>query len=67
MRAIAQDYEMLDELCRRTTGSTAKVVEATLAANPGLAKLGPRLPAGTVVQIVVPPKRTQKQTINLWD
>lgn len=67
MRAVAQDYEMLDELCRRTTGATAEVVEATLAANPGLAKLGPRLPAGTVVQIVVPPKRNKKQTINLWD
>ena len=45
MRAIAQDYEMLDELCRRTTGNTAEVVEATLAANPGLAKLGPRVSA----------------------
>lgn len=67
MRAIAQQHEMLDELCRRTTGNTAEVVEATLAANPGLAKLGPRLPAGTVVQIVVPPKRNTKQTINLWD
>ena len=64
MRAVAQQHEMLDELCRRTTGATAEVVEA---ANPGLAKLGPRLPAGTVVQIVVPPKRTKKQTINLWD
>jgi phage tail protein X len=67
MRAVAQDHEMLDELCRRTTGATADVVEATLAANPGLAMLGPRLPAGTVVQIVVPPKRTKKQAINLWD
>jgi len=67
MRAVAQEHEMLDELCRRTTGTTADVVEATLAANPGLAALGPRLPVGTVVQIVVPPKQPKTKTINLWD
>lgn len=67
MRAIAQEHEMLDELCQRTTGDTRSVVEATLAANPGLAALGPRLPVGTVVHIVVPPKRANQKTINLWD
>ena len=67
MQATAQDLETMDELCYRTAGRTAGVVEATLAANPGIAALGPHLPAGTVVQIVVPPTTKNRNTINLWD
>lgn len=67
MRAIAQDLETLDELCYRATGRTAGVVEATLAANPKIALLDPHLPAGTLVQIIVPPTPPKRNTINLWD
>ena len=67
MRAIAEQHEMLDELCRRTTGSTAEVVEATLAANPGLAKLGPILSAGLLVQLPEKQKTPTRRTVNLWD
>ncbi|HKT28893.1 tail protein X, partial [Dyella sp.] len=38
--------ETLDALCQRVLGRTASVTEATLAANPGLADLGPVLPQG---------------------
>jgi phage tail protein X len=66
MQATAQDLETLDELCMRITGRTAGVVEATLAANPGIAN-NMHLYAGQVVQIVAPPFQTKRNTINLWD
>lgn len=66
MQATAQDLETLDELCMRITGRTAGVVEATLAANPGIAERT-HLAAGTVVQIVEPATQKTRNTINLWD
>lgn len=47
----AKDGEIVDEICQLYYGRTSGVVEQVLAANPGLAELGPRLPAGTLVEL----------------
>jgi phage tail protein X len=66
-----KDSDMVDLICFRHYGRTAKVTEAVLAANPGLAARGPMLPAG--VEIVLPDFGTpdkrpvEKETIRLWN
>ncbi|MDT8428482.1 MAG: tail protein X [Pseudomonadales bacterium] len=47
----AKEGEMVDEICWLRYGKTRGVVEKVLAANPGLAAKGPRLPAGTLVEL----------------
>ncbi|SEO69296.1 tail protein X [Aquisalimonas asiatica] len=47
----AKEGEMVDEICHMYYGKTRGVVERVLAANKGLASLGPRLPAGTLVEL----------------
>lgn len=52
---------------RRLAGRLAAYVEATLAANPGLAGLGPVLPLGLVIRL---PEFTIDTTVparRLWD
>lgn len=69
MKVTARAGETMDELCWRALGRTAGVTEQALALNPGLAALGPRLPAGTEVDLpelstlVVP----ERQVVKLWD
>lgn len=67
VRSIQGDT--IDLLCLRHLGTTGQgVVEATYAANPGLAALGPVLPNGTLVTLVEAPQaRATAATINLWD
>lgn len=67
MQVRAQQGDTLDRLAWRHFGVTAGVVEATLAANPGLVELGPVLPVGTVVQLVQPPTPVNTQAMSLWD
>ena len=67
MQARAQQGDTLDRLAWRHFGATAGVVEATLAANPGLAELGTVLPVGTVVELVQPAAPVNNQTVSLWD
>ncbi|MGO1068414.1 tail protein X [Lysobacter sp. CA199] len=69
MRAYAAQGETLDALCWRVLGRTAGVVEAAIAANPGLADLGPVLPHGTPVDLPDPVARTPqtRPLIQLWD
>jgi phage tail protein X len=63
-RALQGDT--LDALCLRHLGTTAGgVVEASLAANPGLSDLGPVLPAGTTV-VLVQPEEPQDRSVKLW-
>ena len=64
--ARARQHEVLDQLTLRKLGSTAGTVEATLAANPGLAKLGPHLPMGQPVRLVKGAEPS-KETIYLWN
>ncbi|WP_442866999.1 tail protein X [Acidovorax sp. GBBC 3334] len=66
MQAQAQQHETLDALAWRHLGATAGHVEATLAANPGLARIAADLPAGHPVQLVRAPAPTRK-LIQLWD
>jgi phage tail protein X len=62
---IARDRETVDQACLRHYGDTA-MVEAVLAANPGLADLGTHLPMGTLIRM--PPKVASpvRATVNLW-
>ena len=62
----AHQNDVLDALVHRHLGSTAGHVEATLAANPGLAKVALDIPQGTPVRLVKAAAPTAKR-INLWD
>jgi phage tail protein X len=66
--ARANQGETLDALCLRVLGRTDGVVEAALAANPGLADLGPVLPIGTPVQLpdTTTATRTETALVQLW-
>ncbi len=67
--ATALDGETVDAICWRALGRTKDVTEQVLALNPGLAGLGPALPAGTVV--ILPDLSAAapvvRETVNLWD
>lgn len=67
--AVARDGETLDELCWRTLGRTQGVTEQALALNPGLAALGPHLPAGTEVILpdVADAVQPTREVVKLWD
>jgi phage tail protein X len=62
----AHQHETLDGLAWRQLGSTAGHVEATLAANPGLAKLAADLPEGRAVRLVNAPE-PERAMVYLWD
>lgn len=68
MHARANQGETLDALCQRVLGRTAGVTEVALAANPGLADLGPVLPTGTLVDLPNVVQTTQPETdlVQLW-
>ena len=65
--AQAHQHETLDALAWRHLGTTRGVVEETLARNPGLARRGPTLPAGLMVELAQPETTAIRPTINLWD
>lgn len=69
MIARALAGETLDEICWRSLGRTGAVVEQALALNPGLAALGPKLPAGTEVTLPEPAALAPelRETVKLWD
>lgn len=67
--ATALAGDTVDAICWRELGRTRAVTEQVLALNPGLAALGPTLPAGTVVTL---PELAQAapavlETVKLWD
>jgi len=65
--AIARDREPLDALLHRKLGRTAGVTERALLLNPGLADLGPTLPAGTrVILPQVTDAQPERETVKLW-
>lgn len=65
---MAQAGDTLDYLCWRRYGATDnRVVEGVLQANPGLAALGPVLPAGTVVRLPTMLQPAQTKGVRLWD
>lgn len=61
----AHQHETLDALAWRKLGATAGHVEATLAANPGLAKLAADIPEGLAVRLVKAPEAA-RPTVYLW-
>lgn len=66
-RLRTQQHDTVDAVCWRHYGSTTGVVEAVLAANPGLAEHGPVLPTGLLVDL--PPLHTtapERPMVNLW-
>jgi phage tail protein X len=60
--------DTVDLVAWKLAGRTADVVEAILAANPGLAALGPILPIGTAVIVPeVAATTATPATVALWD
>ncbi|MGO2242738.1 MAG: tail protein X [Halomonas sp.] len=64
----AQQNDTLDAICYRAFGRTQGITEQVLAANPGLAELGPLLPDGTPVKLpTVTQPHSRAPTVQLWD
>ncbi|PNU06478.1 tail protein X [Novosphingobium guangzhouense] len=67
--ATARQGDTIAAICWRELGRTRGVTEQVFALNPGIAALGPRLPAGTVITL---PDLTEAapavlETVKLWD
>lgn len=64
---IAEEGDTVDTVVFEYFGTTSNgIVEQILAANPGLADLGPRLPAGTRIVIPAIDTTAQVQGVRLW-
>ena len=62
------DGDVIDAVCRRYYGRESGAVEAVLEANPGLAELGPVLPAGMLIELPDLPRPLETiDTVKLWD
>lgn len=61
------DGDMVDMICRRHYGDETGFAELVYQANPGLADLGPRLPAGLSVNLPDMPTPPELPAISLWD
>ena len=59
------DGDMLDAICRTHYGTEAQV-PAVLAANPGLAALGPVYPAGVLITLPPLPAPVAAGQVRLW-
>lgn len=60
--------ETVDLACLAHYGRTARVVEAVIGANPGLAALGVMLPIGTkIVMPIIASTSTERRLVSLWD
>ena len=65
----AEAGDTVDSLCWRVLGTTSAVTEQVLARNPGLADLGPVLPAGLSVDLpdAADLATATRPTVKLWD
>jgi len=61
------DGDMLDWICSKHYGRTSGAVETVLAANPGLADLGPVYEAGTLILLPELPAAELSAAVKLWD
>lgn len=61
--------EMLDAICAGFYGPEVEAAEKVLAANPGLADLGPVLPQETriILPYIPPPPAKKLATLSLWN
>ncbi len=68
MKYRTKDGDVLDALCAKHYGDTPYRVEGVIAANPGLAALGPVLPSGLIIELPeVEDAAQERPTIRLWD
>ncbi|WP_434361070.1 tail protein X [Parasalinivibrio latis] len=67
MKALTVQGDVLDAVIWRHLGSQPGLVEQVLEANPGLAGLGPVLPAGLMIELPVPTLPTEPVRVQLWD
>ena len=68
MQVRTNQGETVDSLCWRALARSQGVVEATLELNPGLAALGPILPAGLLVTLPdTTTSNATRPTVKLWD
>ena len=68
MKYRTRDGDVLDAVCARHYGDTPHRVEDVIAANPGLAALGPVLPSGVIIELPeVKDAALERPTIRLWD
>lgn len=58
---------MIDAICQKQYGAESPYVEAVLAANPGLAGLGPYLTAGITIELPEFEEEPIVDTVKLWD
>lgn len=63
---IAKAGDVLDDVCLRHYGRVG-VLDAVLAANRGLAAIGPVLPAGHKIRLPDPPTPVTAAIVRLWD
>lgn len=65
---VSKDGDVLDQIIFNRYGNTSNgQVEAVLAANRGLAALGPVLEAGVRIRLPDLVDATPTETISLWD
>lgn len=62
-----QEGDMLDAIVFRYYGTTRGTVEATFEANPGLAAMGPRIPARVCITLPEISGPITEAPIRLWD
>ena len=69
MQVRALSGDTVDMVCWRHLGRTQGVTEAVMVANPGIAGIGPTLPAGHLVYIpdTITQVRADLRTVKLWD
>jgi len=65
---LTKQGDMVDAICYAKYGYTAGATEAVLAANPGLADLGPVLPANITISLptIAPTPSPVIATVDLW-
>ena len=63
---VTQEGDTADLIAFNRFGSSSGTTESILDVNPGLAALGPILPAGMTVKIPVPVAKDRKQSTRLW-
>lgn len=64
---VTRSGETVDLACHRFYGRTAQVTEAVLAANRGVAALGPVLPVGTVLKMPPAPEPEARKLVKLYE
>lgn len=65
-RYLTRDGDRLDLICWQRYGHLRNSVETVLAANPGIAALGPLLPAGISLRLPAIEQQRARPRLELW-